>query len=85
MDELRERLEKYLGKAEPAFSAIRVTGGGGGKVRDTALRYYRDALHFHERGEYVNAFAALEYAEGWLDAGVVLGVVGVEGKKPEDF
>jgi len=36
---------------------------------DMASRYYRDAEHFYEKEDYVNAFAALNYAHGWLDAG----------------
>lgn len=31
--------------------------------------YYKDAQHFFDKGDYVNAFAALNYAHGWLDAG----------------
>ena len=34
-----------------------------------AERYFSDAKHFQEKGEIVNAFAALNYAHGWLDAG----------------
>jgi uncharacterized protein len=85
MDELKDKLEKYMGKAQPAFESIEVTGAGGDKVRDTALRYFSDARHFLKRGEHVNAFAALEYAEGWLDAGVVLGVVKAKTKDPKDY
>lgn len=36
---------------------------------DMAERYYKDALHFKKKGDYVLAFAALNYAYGWLDAG----------------
>jgi len=36
---------------------------------DMASRYFRDAKHFYEKDDYVNAFAALNYAHGWLDAG----------------
>ena len=28
----------------------------------------------YEKGEYANALASLEYAEGWLDAGKRLGI-----------
>ncbi len=31
--------------------------------------YYSDAGHFREKGEYVLAYGALNYAHGWLDAG----------------
>ena len=36
---------------------------------DMASRYYSDAKHFESQGDYVLAFAALNYAHGWLDAG----------------
>jgi len=36
---------------------------------DMASRYYSDADHFRKKGDYINAFAALNYAHGWLDAG----------------
>ncbi len=36
---------------------------------DMAERYYSDAQHFREKGDYVNAFGALYYAHAWLDAG----------------
>ena len=36
---------------------------------DMASRYFSDANHFYSKKDYVNAFAALNYAHGWLDAG----------------
>lgn len=69
--ELRERLEKYLVRAEGVFKEAKVAG----KTKDSehvlniALSYYGDALHYHKKGEYITALAALEYGEGWLDAG----------------
>ena len=36
---------------------------------DMIFRYIEDAKHFFEKGDLVNAFAALNYAHGWLDAG----------------
>lgn len=44
---------------------------------DMAQRYYDDAKHFREKGDVVNAFAALNYAHGWLDAGARLGLFDV--------
>lgn len=46
---------------------------------DMAKRYYEDAKHFQQRGDIVTAFAALNYAHGWLDAGARLGLFDVEG------
>ncbi len=45
---------------------------------DMAQRYYDDAKHFKEQGEWVTAFAALNYAHGWLDSGARLGLWDVE-------
>ena len=45
---------------------------------DMAQRYFDDALHFKEKDNSVNAFAALSYAHGWLDAGARLGVFDVD-------
>ena len=45
---------------------------------DMAKRYYEDAKHFEKKGDIVTAFAALNYAHGWLDAGARLGIFDVE-------
>ena len=41
---------------------------------DMTQRYYSDAQHFHKKGDIVTAFAALNYAHGWLDAGARIGL-----------
>lgn len=46
---------------------------------DMAQRYYADAKHFAEQGDIVTAFAALNYAHGWLDAGARMGIFDVGG------
>lgn len=84
-DELRQKLERYIENAGPSFESINALDEKGYKVKDTAQRYYSDALHFIKKGEFVNAFAALEYAEGWLDAGIAMGVVKAKGKCSEDI
>ena len=43
-----------------------------------AKTYFEDAKHFREKGDLVNAFAALNYSHGWLDAGARIGVFDVE-------
>ena len=48
-------------------------------VFDMAKRYFEDAKHFKEKGDIVTAFAALNYAHGWLDAGARLGLFDVDG------
>jgi hypothetical protein len=71
-----ERLEKYLNLtkkalelAKPAHSSAQAT-----ELWDMANRYYQDALHFQKQGNVVNAFACVNYAHGWLDAGARLGL-----------
>ncbi|HLC32526.1 MAG TPA: DUF357 domain-containing protein [Candidatus Nanoarchaeia archaeon] len=44
---------------------------------DMATRYFSDAKHFADKGDIVTAFAALNYAHGWLDAGARLGLFDV--------
>ena len=85
MDELKKKLEKYLANAKSAFESIDIMKPGGAKVKDTSERYYTDSLHFLSEGRLIDSFAALEYAEGWLDAGIVLGVVKASGKSAEDY
>lgn len=46
---------------------------------DMATRYYEDAHYFTKKGDKITAFAALNYAHGWLDAGARLGLFDVGG------
>lgn len=48
---------------------------------DMAQRYYKDAKFFKEKNDYVNAFAALSYAHGWLDAGARIKLFDVHDSK----
>ena len=80
-EELKPKLEKYLAKARPLFDELAITRPENldlekvsNEFHEMALAYYKDALHFYENGNYVNALAALEYAEGWMDAGKRLGI-----------
>ena len=48
---------------------------------DMASRYYSDAGYFMKKGDYVLAFAALNYAHGWLDAGARIKLFNVHDSK----
>jgi uncharacterized protein len=49
---------------------------------DMASRYYSDAEHFFKNKEdMVLAFAALNYAHGWLDAGARIGLFQVKDSR----
>lgn len=70
-----EKLEKYflitkeaLGKASNALDEKRLSDAK--DFLDMAQRYFDDAKYFmNEKKDFVLAFAALNYAHGWLDAG----------------
>lgn len=70
-----EKLEKYLKITKEALDMVKEKGFDEKRKKealdflDMAERYYSDALHFKSKGEIVTAFAALNYAHGWLDAG----------------
>ncbi len=48
---------------------------------DMVERYLEDARYFNEKGDKVKAFAALNYAHGFLDAGARLGIFDVHDNK----
>ena len=43
-----------------------------------ANSYYNDAKHFRENGDFVTAFAAVNYAHGWIDCGARIGLWDVD-------
>ena len=76
----KEKLDKYFGVtkealdlAEVAFDEDRLDQAE--DFFDMAQRYYNDAKFFSDNKEDpVLAFAALNYAHGWLDAGARIGL-----------
>lgn len=69
-----ELLKKYFTITEEALAAARAAinpqhHGQALEALDMVERYVSDAHHFQERGDPVLAFAALNYAHGWLDCG----------------
>lgn len=82
----KEKLDHYFEITEQALT-IAKKGVIKGKehqakeIVDMVSNYLSDARHFYEEGNWVNAFAALNYAHGWLDAGVRLDVFHVTNDK----
>lgn len=84
-----ERLDKYAGISAEALAQARAALDDSSPERlaqakdalDMAERYVADAQHFRERGDKVLAFAALNYAHGWLDAGARLGLFRVQDSR----
>jgi len=83
-----EKLEKYfditgraLKKAEENISKDDSKKEFAADFLDMAKRYFNDAKYFKEKDDYVNAFAALSYAHGWLDAGARISLFDVHDSK----
>jgi hypothetical protein len=78
-----EKLKRYFSLSEEALEMARHSPDRLGMPKERAdfldmiRRYISDAHHFHDNGELVNAFAALNYAHGWLDSGARLGIFDV--------
>ncbi len=71
-----ERLERYFAVTKQALGiaqkAPRNDEQAVAIILDMAQRYVSDAEHFAKNNDKVLAFAALNYAHGWLDCGARL-------------
>ncbi|MCL2148694.1 MAG: DUF357 domain-containing protein [Methanomassiliicoccaceae archaeon] len=81
-----EKIDKYLGITKKALDRLRIAAPDrsfGKRLADDFLQmatsYYEDAKHFRESGDLVTAFAAVNYAHGWLDCGARMGLFDVGG------
>lgn len=79
-----QRIDKYFDYTKRALDKAKISAEkkidwkkSAHEFLDTAQRYYSDAHHFAKKGDTVTAFAALNYAHGWLDAGARLGLFDV--------
>lgn len=81
-----EKIEKYFSLTERALKEVKENIISGKEkeakeIIDMASNYLSDAKHFQEKDDLVNAFGALNYAHGWIDSGVRLGVFDVDDDK----
>ena len=79
-----EKIDKYLDTTARAMAKVKIiapdksfTARIAKNFLEMAEHYFADAKHFREQGDHVNAFATVNYAHGWLDAGARLGVFDV--------
>lgn len=81
------RLKKYLEMTEEAFKEANKAEekvnikNAREEFLDMISRYVKDAKYFSDKGDKVTAFAALNYAHGWLDAGAWIGLWKVKDSK----
>jgi hypothetical protein len=76
-----EKINRYLDITKRALDKLKVVTperSFGKKLADDFLNmatsYYNDAKHFRENGDLVTAFAAVNYAHGWIDCGARIGL-----------
>lgn len=81
----QKKIEQYISTTEKALRKVRIVSPKGTHLNKIALdffdmadRYFEDAKHFMKKEDYVNAFAAVNYAHGWLDAGARIGLFDVD-------
>ncbi len=81
-----ETIERYLNITKTALDKLRIAPperSFGRKIAEDFLAmahaYFEDAKHFSKNGDLVNAYGAVNYAHGWLDAGARLGLFDVGG------
>lgn len=79
----KAKLEKYFDLTSRALKICKTSVINGREkdakeIFEMVENYLSDARHFEENGDYVIAYGALNYAHGWLDAGVRLGVFDVD-------
>jgi len=79
-----EKIRKYMATTQKALEKVKVIAPSRSFLAeiaedffDMAKRYHEDAIFFKNNGNIVDAFAAVNYAHGWLDAGVRLGLFDV--------
>lgn len=80
------KIEKYLDTTRRALEKLKPVPPSPSHLKTVAddfllmaNSYFNDAKHFAGVGDYINAFACVNYAHGWLDAGARLGLWDVGG------
>ncbi len=82
----KEKIEKYLSLTLKALETAKKSIAKGAEreakeIIDMASNYLSDTEYFYKKGDLVNAFAAINYAHGWIDAGARLGIFNVKDSK----
>lgn len=82
----KEKLEKYFNLTGNALEIIKKNiikdkEKQAKEIIEMVENYLSDAKHFEKKGDWVNAFAALNYAHGWIDSGVRLEIFDVHDNK----
>ena len=81
-----EKIDRYLAITKEALDKLKVVTPDRSFAKDLsdsflemATCYYNDAKKFRADGDFVTAFASVNYAHGWLDCGARIGLWDVGG------
>lgn len=82
----QQLLNKYFDLTSKALAIIKKNVINGKEeeakeIIEMASNYLSDAEHFRDKGDYVLAYGALNYAHGWIDCGVRLAIFDVDDDK----
>lgn len=82
----KQKLQKYFNLTSKALDEIKkkiIKGkeNYANEIIEMVTNYLSDAKYFEEKKDFVNAFAALNYAHGWVDSGVRLDIFNVNNNK----
>lgn len=80
-----DKLDRYFKLTSKALEKVKknIIEGKESQAKEIiqmVSNYLSDAEHFYNNGNYVDSFAAINYAHGWLDSGVRLDVFDVDDK-----
>jgi hypothetical protein len=81
-----EKLKKYFSLTEKALAIAKKSIFAGKEkeakeIIEMTSCYLSDAGHFEKKKDFVNAFACLNYAHGWIDSGARLRIFNVSDNK----
>jgi len=82
----KEKIKKYFSLTEKALKIVRKSIIKGKEeqakeIIEMVSNYLSDAKYFEKEKDLVNAFAAINYAHGWIDSGVRLDIFKVKDNK----
>jgi len=82
----KEKLKRYFDLTKKALgeakgNIVKGKEKGAEEIIEMVENYLSDAKFFEDKKEFVNAFGAINYAHGWLDSGVRLGIFDVKNGK----
>jgi len=76
-----EKIERYRKLTEKALKIAKksvLKKKAAKEIIEMVENYLSDAGYFEKKGDFVNAFAAINYAHGWLDSGARLDIFDVK-------